>query len=72
MKIIKSQNYIEVMDVKVIDGVEYKLFKNNEGRPCIRVFDVDAEEVVGIKRYSNEEQARSEFEKLIQKVKIYR
>jgi hypothetical protein len=55
---------IELFAVKVDSeaNIEYKLYLNAVGKPCVRVFDLDANDAVSITIYPTLEMAISEFE----------
>jgi hypothetical protein len=55
---------IEVIAIKVDAevNIEYKLYFNAAGKPCIRVFDLDVNDAVSITIYPTLERATAEFE----------
>ena len=65
MSLTKAKIKVERI-ITTTDGVEYKLFKNNKGW-AIRVFDIDAKEVVTLVNYPDKEMAQKEFNKIIEK-----
>lgn len=48
-------------EIETIDGIEYKLYVNAFG-PAVRVFDVEANEVVTIVNYPNMDKAQGAFD----------
>lgn len=48
-------------EVEIIDGIEYKLYINDFG-PAVRVFDVDAQEVVTVVNYPDLKRAQDAYD----------
>lgn len=48
-------------EVEIIDSIEYKLYINDFG-PAVRVFDVDAQEVVTIVNYPDLKRAQDAYD----------
>ena len=60
---------METIKTQIDDNnVEYKLFINNSAKYSVRVFDLDAEEVVGITIYPDQNSATKAFNKLLEKL----
>lgn len=49
------------VEIEVIDGMEYKLFRNQYG-PAFRVLDLASGEVVGLTVYKSEAKAGATFD----------
>jgi len=61
---METANQNNTIENKTGEGnIEFLLFLNKAGKPCIRVKDLDAEEVIAVHIFPTIEMAKAEFKK---------